>query len=305
MLRTRRDHCLRTLVRAPAATARLVCLPHSGGSAAGYGPWSTALPPTVELLAVQYPGHGDRFGEPPSTDVRALSAELASELLRLPPLPTVLFGHSLGALVGYETAVTLGTLGRPPAGLLASSCPPPGRAGRIRAGGLSDEVLWSLIRSLGGIDPDLPEEPEVAEAVLPVLRADLTAHEQYRVEPRTAPLACPVRCHHGTLDPLVDRALVAEWAAVTTGPFSLLEREGHHFHLFQHPEGVLADLAAFLDAVTVDAVTVDAAATGATAAPAPRLPAPSTAVPSTAVPSTADPGDSTPGDSTPRPARAL
>ncbi|GHH10548.1 thioesterase II family protein [Streptomyces rubradiris] len=247
MLPARRDHCLRTLVQASAPTARIVCLPHSGGTAAGYGAWAAGVPAGVELLAAQYPGHGDRFGEPLSTDVRTLGAELASALLRLPPLPTVLFGHSLGALVAYETALTLGTLGRAPSGLLVSSCPAPGTRGRIRARGVSDGELWSLIRSLGGIDPAVADEPELVEVLLPVLRADITAHEEYRPEPATTPLSCPLRCYHGIRDPLVDTTLLSGWASVTTGPFSLREREGHHFHPFQDAEHLLADITAFLD----------------------------------------------------------
>ncbi|MEU6919530.1 thioesterase II family protein [Streptomyces olindensis] len=247
MLRSGRDHCLRTLAQAPAPTTRLVCLPHSGGTAAVYRAWAAGLPPAVELLAAQYPGHGDRFGEPLSAEVRALSSELASELLRLRPLPTVLFGHSLGALVAYETALTLSALGRPPSGLLASSCPPPGTVSRVLAGTLSDGELWSLTHSLGGADPAMADDAELAEALLPVLRADITAHEHYRPESPATPLSCPVRCYHGVQDPLVDGASLAGWASVTTGPFSLLERDGHHFHPFQDTERLLTDILAFLD----------------------------------------------------------
>ncbi|MGW2422081.1 thioesterase II family protein [Streptomyces sp. NPDC001709] len=256
MLRTRRDQCLRTLAQAPAPIARIVCLPHSGGTTAGYDAWAGELLPAVELLAAQYPGHGDRFGEPLSTHVRALSAELSSELLRLPPLPTVLFGHSLGALVAYETALTLSALDRTPCGLLVSSCPAPGVEGRVRAGLLSDGELWSLICSLDGIDPAVADQPELVEALLPVLRADITAHEDYRPEPRVVPLSCPVRCYHGMQDPLVDTALLTGWASVTTGPFSMLEREGHHFHPFQNAEDLLTDITAFLDtALPTDSLT--------------------------------------------------
>jgi surfactin synthase thioesterase subunit len=247
MLRTRRDHCLRTLAQAPAPTVRLVCLPHSGGTAAAYSAWAAGLPPTVELLAAQYPGHGDRFGEPLSADVRALGSELSSELLRLRPLPTVLFGHSLGALVAYETALTLSALRCPPSGLLVSSCPPPGTAVRMRTGLLSDNELWALIRSLGGVDLAVAHDAELAEALLPVLRADITAHERYRPEPRTVPLPCPVRCYHGIQDPLVDGSLLPNWAACTAGPFSLIEREGHHFHPFQDAERLLTDIVAFIN----------------------------------------------------------
>lgn len=246
MLPTRRDHFLRTLAQVPTPTARLVCLPPSGGTTANYGTWATGLPLTVELLGAQYPGHGDRFGETLSADVRALSSELTSELLRLPSLPTVLFGHSLGALVAYEAALTLSSLRRPPSGLLASSCPPPGATGEVRASLLSDSELWATLPTLGGAGSDVTDNPELMEALLPVLRADVTAHENYQPEAQALSLSCPVRCYHGEQDPLVDRAALAGWASVTTGIFSLLEREGHHFHLFQDTESFLSDIVTFL-----------------------------------------------------------
>ncbi|MFB7508659.1 thioesterase domain-containing protein, partial [Streptomyces broussonetiae] len=39
----------------PDAAARLVCLPHAGGSATFYHPVSAGLPESVDVLAVQYP----------------------------------------------------------------------------------------------------------------------------------------------------------------------------------------------------------------------------------------------------------
>ncbi|MGH3729512.1 MAG: thioesterase II family protein, partial [Micromonosporaceae bacterium] len=40
----------------PAAAVRLICLPHASGNASFYRVWLTRLPPSVELVAVQYPG---------------------------------------------------------------------------------------------------------------------------------------------------------------------------------------------------------------------------------------------------------
>jgi pyochelin biosynthetic protein PchC len=222
---------------APSPIARLVCLPYSGGNAESYGAWDTALLPAVEVLAAQYPGHGDRYREPPLTDVRAMSAEIVAELRQLPGLPTVLFGHSLGAVVAYETATAF-----PVSGLLVSSCPPPGVAARTPG---SDAELWSEICRLGGVDTELVANTELAESVLPLLRADITAHERYRPDPGAAALSCPVRCYHGANDPLIGADLTA-WASVTTGPFNVVERPGHHFHAFRTAEPLLADILAFL-----------------------------------------------------------
>jgi surfactin synthase thioesterase subunit len=42
------------------ATARLICLPHAGGSAPFFLPVSAALSPAVDVVAIQYPGRQDR-----------------------------------------------------------------------------------------------------------------------------------------------------------------------------------------------------------------------------------------------------
>ncbi|MBK3557195.1 hypothetical protein JHN55_11770 [Streptomyces sp. MBT56] len=44
------------------ARARLLCLPHAGGSASFYLPLSRALGPDIDVLTVQYPGRQDRAG---------------------------------------------------------------------------------------------------------------------------------------------------------------------------------------------------------------------------------------------------
>src|SRR6059058_3650797 len=92
---------------------RLICFPHAGGSASAYVPLARALAPEVEVLAVQYPGRQDRRHEPPIEDVNRL-ADLAADVLPTDSArPYALFGHSMGALVAYETALRLSQDERP------------------------------------------------------------------------------------------------------------------------------------------------------------------------------------------------
>src|ERR1044071_8182627 len=98
---------VRSLVAGSDPTVRLVCFPHSGGSATAFGDGAAAIPPDVELVAVQYLGRGDRLVDPLVADVVAMAGHVAEELLRLPSRDHVLFGHSLGAVVAYETAPRL------------------------------------------------------------------------------------------------------------------------------------------------------------------------------------------------------
>jgi pimeloyl-ACP methyl ester carboxylesterase len=160
---------VRSLITVADPTVRVVCFPHSGGSAAAFGDWATAMPPGVELVAVQYPGRGDRFVEPLVDDVAAMADHAAAELRRLPTSDHVLFGHSLGALVAYETAMVLRDMGAEPSRLCASACLPPGQMANRHVHRAPDDEFWAALCRLGGIEPWIAENAELRELLSPAL----------------------------------------------------------------------------------------------------------------------------------------
>lgn len=228
----------------------LVCCPHSGGWADSFAPWrepvralnDAAGPYGVELLAVQYPGHGDRGSEEPAADVKSMAAAISSELAGLAPARTLLFGHSFGAMVAYETARRMEAAGAPPAVLAVSGARAPGDPAAPRGeAGLPDAQLWRRVTELGGIDPLLADDPELRDLVLPALRADIAAHERYAAAP-AGTVGTGIRCYLGADDPLAPEDAGAGWAARTTGGLVVRVRGGGHFHHVERPRELLADL---------------------------------------------------------------
>ncbi|MFF8413730.1 thioesterase II family protein [Streptomyces omiyaensis] len=242
MGRLRERGWIRTLAPVEDPAVRLVCFPHSGGSATAFHGWTGALPPGVALAGVQYPGRGDRFGEQLVDDVAEMAGRVVAELLRLPPAEHVLFGHSLGALVAYETAMLLRDMGAEPRRLCASACLPPGAMKNRDVHLAPDDEFWAALGALGGIDPGIIENAEMRELFTPTLRSDLRAHAQYRPRGGTTSLSCPVSCYHGDGDPLVDEERMAGWAGVTSGPYTLRVRPGGHFHVSGDVAGLVADV---------------------------------------------------------------
>ncbi len=235
---------LRTLRDVPCQRTRLVCFPHSGGYAMSYAPWTAAMPDDVQLAAVQYPGRGDRFGEPPAHSVQEMAACVAAEILGLEPSPCALFGHSLGALVAYETAIALRAAGQPSLQLAVSGSHPPRLAGGGSAHLASDDELWAAVRQMGGVDAEVASNGDLVSLLLPALRADIAMSETYQPQAADPPLACPVYCYYGTDDFLLDTALLPAWAEVTTGSCVLSRREGGHFEIFAKGNGIVEDVLA-------------------------------------------------------------
>ncbi|HEX5751154.1 MAG TPA: alpha/beta fold hydrolase [Archangium sp.] len=230
---TRTSPWLACRLRRPDARVRLFCFPHSGGSAGEYLRWADLLE-NVEVWGVQLPGRGARTEEPPLTRVSVLVDALADALvdaLALGP-PFAFFGHSLGALVAFETARRLRDLGRaPPAWLFLSAYPAPQLPSRTQPTSHLGEapLLDALERMYGDMAAEIREDAELRELLLPPLRADLALVESYRYQDGE-PLDCEMVITGGTQDDLGPDAL-EPWRRHTRGTFRVHLLPGGHFYL--------------------------------------------------------------------------
>jgi surfactin synthase thioesterase subunit len=229
---------LTRLAAPPGAHARLLCIPHAGGSALVFRPWAALLPAGVELWAVQAAGRGDRMAEPPHDRIEPLVDEvLAAE----PRLPIIVFGHSMGALVGFELARAARRAGLPlPEHLFVAGHPAPQLPpSRPPTEGLPDAEFIERLSELGGTPEEALRHPELMEVFLPVLRADFGAVEAYayRDEP---PLACPITAVGGEDDRFVAPEELSAWRAQTVRRFALELMPGGHFFLTPAAAAVVA-----------------------------------------------------------------
>ncbi|WFB10962.1 alpha/beta fold hydrolase [Streptomyces sp. LX-29] len=224
---------------------RLVCLPHAGGSASFYHPFSRLLPSAVEMLAIQYPGRQDRRLEPCIVDLRELADRVLEELRPYIGQPLALFGHSMGATLAFEVARRLEEQDTPPTHLFVSGRRAPSRSRHEDVHLRDDAGLIAELAELSGTDTRLLEDEEMRRMVLPALRGDYTAAETYVYQPGP-PLACPVTMITGDADPRVDRDEAEAWEKHTTGPFELLTFPGGHFYLSDQRAEVAQAVAARL-----------------------------------------------------------
>ncbi|MEV7979520.1 alpha/beta fold hydrolase [Streptomyces sp. NPDC086519] len=212
---------------------RLVCLPFAGAGASFFREWQPLLPEDMDIVPVQLPGREERFVEPPLTDVHSAADAAADEVAgSLEGASQVMvFGHSLGAVLAFELVRRLAATGTVPlTGLFVSGSPGPWSGRTQRATGLDDDAFIARIRGFAGYTHPALEIPEMRELLLPLLRADVEMHENYR--PRSAePLTVPVTSLRGRSDELVTAAQAAAWSDVTRGGFTTAELDGGHMYL--------------------------------------------------------------------------
>jgi surfactin synthase thioesterase subunit len=218
----------------------LVCLPQAGSGCGVFRSWQE-LHGDLTVVGVQLPGRENRFTDPPPDSFADAVAEIVTALVATVPagLPIVLFGHSLGGLLGYEVARALPDTHTPEALVVAASRPPhlSGRAaGSMGAdGGL--EVFANLL-SARELDDD------VRELVLEVLAQDAELSATY-TDPGGAPVPCPLHAWGGDADEIVTADHVAGWAGYTEIIFHTRQFAGGHEFCLESPAAPTAVRALF------------------------------------------------------------
>lgn len=235
---TETDLWVRRYHPADGAATRLLCLSHAGGSASYFFGVSRALSPEIDVLAVQYPGRQDRLRERCLSSVDELADGLVAALSPLLDRPIAIFGHSLGATLGFEVALRLESAGVKPTALFASGRPAPSRQRADRTYLSDDAGLLANVRALGGTDTTLLDDEDVLRMVLPAIRGDYTAAETYTYRPGTR-VACPIIALTGDRDPKVNNDEATAWREHTTSDFELVVYPGAHFYLNQHVADIL------------------------------------------------------------------
>ncbi|HKN53475.1 MAG TPA: alpha/beta fold hydrolase [Amycolatopsis sp.] len=209
-------------------SVRLFCLPYAGGTARIFAGWAADLPSWIDVVPLELPGHGFRFDEPVCDDLTQLVADLRDQVLARLDRRYAVFGHSLGALLGYELIQVLQGKDEPAVHFFPSGAGAPHIPTRNPAAGYSAEELRAHIAELGGTPRELVENDELMELMYPVLRADFLLADTYRAPARAA-LDCPATAFCGTRDTEASAADVLAWRLHVRGPFSVRLLEGDHF----------------------------------------------------------------------------
>ena len=216
----------------PVASIRLFCFHCVGGSASEFRSWPAHFPSHIELFAVQLPGREGRLREPFVASTEDLVSGVVAAITPLLDKPYVIFGHSFGAIGGFEVIRELRRRGLRQPFLFI----PGGRRGahvkenKPPIASLSEDEFMEEIRRRYGNHLPIWESAELREMVMPQIHADFALSESYRYC-EGAPLDCPIVAFAGVSEKNLTPDALNAWSAHTQRSFESLRFPGGHFFI--------------------------------------------------------------------------
>lgn len=219
----------------------LYCLPFAGGNRYSYRKYEQAGLPHVNIIPLDYPGHGDRLREPLMNNIRDIATDLYRTLKsQVIDTEYAIYGHSMGATVGFELIRQIISNGGPaPLHFFITGTTGPSSLSRKEKKWylLPREDFFLKLKELDGFPGGFLDNEELLDFIEPIIRADFYAVESYEYEkgPR---FDFPLTVITGTGEKMKDDD-ISLWQEETLYQVDFKKMEGKHFFIFDNVQEIL------------------------------------------------------------------
>lgn len=216
---------------------QLFMLHFAGGNNYSYNFLKPYLSPHFEVVTIELPGRGKRMNEKIIIDREEAIEDQLNEVVKRRKNDTefVIYGHSMGAMLGFELVSKLEFQNDPPVNLVVSGNPGPGISREVVRSNLNKENFIIALRELGGIPEAVYENIELFDFFEPILRADFKIVEQG--EGTTSKVInTPIYSIMGQDEKFIEE--ISNWQNFTSNKFKFDIFSGNHFFINSNPEAL-------------------------------------------------------------------
>lgn len=206
---------------------RIICFPFAGGNKYSY---NKLFGNSIKFSGLDVSGKALKLNEQQIVD------SIIEDILRLSINDDnyVIYGHSMGSLIGYLVCQRIEELGvKKPLKLVISGMNAPSMKREKLISHLPDTLFWKEIIKFGGIPDELQNFPELIDFYTPILKADLKAVENYQYVKKEK-LTIPIDVFYGSEDTTIEK--VHGWKEETEEKVTITQMHGSHFFIFDHIE---------------------------------------------------------------------
>ncbi|WP_276381407.1 alpha/beta fold hydrolase [Flavobacterium sp. H4147] len=221
---------------------QLFLLHFAGGSCYSFDFLKKHFDANIDFIPLELPGRGKRFEEELLKSREEAINDYCRQIVSLNNgAPFIIYGHSMGASLGFNVVAKLEEHGYFPKRFVVSGNPGPGvkkKRDLIRYL-LDDFEFKEELRSLGGIPEEVLTNKQLYEFFAPIMRADFECIEKkYHRQHHT--IKAPIYAVMGSEEEYCDD--IKNWHQYTNAAFDYKILKGSHFFIYDHA----AEMAAIL-----------------------------------------------------------
>lgn len=217
------------------SSPQLFCFTYAGGSASFFDRIEKDLP-DLEIVKLEYAGHGTRHKEPFYRSFDELAADMFRQVkAQYAGGPFALFGYSMGTITLVEVLKRIlddPDMKEPCHVFLAAHKP----YSQAEIAGLTQNEMQAWVKrrtiQLGALPEKLIENPSFWRMYLPLYCADYSMIGKYSFEELTLQTAIPAAVFYSETD--TPRADMEHWKRYFTGDCAFYRYEGSHFFIQAH-----------------------------------------------------------------------
>lgn len=218
---------------------QLFCLTYAGGTAAFYDQLNAYIGDTIELIKLEYAGHGSRHKEPFYRDFFELANDMYNQIKERMNAEQqyALIGYSMGSISVVEILkliIEKKEIGFPKCVFIAAHEP----ITRLKVSGdedgMSDELVKERTIKFGRIPERLINNKSFWRMYLPLYRNDYSIIGKYDFNVVTLKTNIPTVIFYSPTDTKIENMLL--WNKYFIGTLDFVAYEGNHFFIEQHCE---------------------------------------------------------------------
>ena len=213
-------------------------IPFAGGNKFAFKKYSEFLEDDFTIYPLELAGRGERFSEDLMSDIYKVRDDLFNQIKENIDGEYIIYGHSLGGLLGYLLVVLLQDRGLPlPTKLIISGRANPSMKPSTIKHNLSKDDFINSLKKLGGMPSDFFNHPELFEFFEPILRADFQIAECFDFKEKRK-VNTKITVLYGK-DESFSIMEAMRWREFTTDNYiDFHEFQGDHFFIYNNIETI-------------------------------------------------------------------
>jgi surfactin synthase thioesterase subunit len=219
---------------------KLFCLPYAGSSSSIFYKWMKYVNEFIEIVPIDYRGHGIRSKEPLCEDMEEMVNDIYDLIYdEIHDGEYAIFGHSIGTVITYELVnkIMIHNEPMPIHIFLSGRLSPEHKCESVRIHDAAPEILESEIMKLGGTPKEVFENSELASLFIPILRSDCKILDEYNFR-RYEKFPVNLSIFY-SLNDIKTKGNLYDWKEYSNGNTDFYQFEGNHFFIDQSTEDVV------------------------------------------------------------------